>query len=67
MGPSPRTAHRFRQSGLGRAGGGYRLPMRLGRNVEVRPLGGAPGCVGMIVASIVVSVLLTVILNLVVR
>ena len=41
--------------------------MRLGRNVEVRPLGGAPGCVGMLVASIVVSVLLTVILNLVVR
>ncbi len=41
--------------------------MRVGRNVEVRPLGGAPGCVGMLVASIVVSVLLTVILNLVVR
>lgn len=41
--------------------------MRVGRNVEVRPLGGAPGCLGMIIASIVVSVLLTLLLNLVVR
>ena len=41
--------------------------MRLGRNVEVRPLGGAPGCLGMIVASVVVSVVLTVVLNLVAR
>ncbi len=41
--------------------------MRLGRNVEVRPLGGGPGCLAMLVGSIVVSVLLTVILNLVVR
>lgn len=39
----------------------------MGRNVEVRPLGGAPGCLGMLVASVVVSILLTVILNLVVR
>lgn len=41
--------------------------MRLGRNVEVQPLGGAAGCLGMLVASVVVSVLLTVILNLVIR
>lgn len=41
--------------------------MRLGRNVEVRPLGGAPGCLGMIIGSIVLSVLLTLLLNLVVR
>lgn len=41
--------------------------MRLGRNVEVQPLGGASGCLGMLVASVVVSVLLTVILNLVIR
>jgi len=41
--------------------------MRIGRNVEVRPLGGAPGCLAMLVVSVVVSVLLTVILNLVVR
>ena len=41
--------------------------MRLGRNVEVRPLGGAPGCLGMLLVSIVLSVLLTVVLNLVVR
>jgi len=41
--------------------------MRIRRNLEVRPLGGAPGCLGMLVASIVVSVLLTVVLNLLVR
>jgi hypothetical protein len=41
--------------------------MRLGRNVEVRPLGGGIGCLIMIVVSIMASVLLTVLLNLVVR
>jgi hypothetical protein len=41
--------------------------MRLGRNVEVRPLGGAPGCLAMIVVSVVASVLLTVVLNLLAR
>jgi hypothetical protein len=41
--------------------------MRIGRNLEVRPLGGAPGCLGMIVFSIIASVLLTVVLNLLVR
>ena len=41
--------------------------MRLGRNVEVRPLGGGAGCLLMILVSIVASVLLTVVLNLLVR
>jgi len=52
---------------LGAAPPGYLGGMRLGRNVEVRPLGGSAGCLGMVIGSIVVSVLLTVILNLVVR
>lgn len=38
--------------------------MRIGRNVEVRPLGGAPGCVAMLLVSLLLSVLLTVIVNL---
>jgi hypothetical protein len=41
--------------------------MRLGRNLEVRPLGGAPGCLGMIVFSIIASVVLTVLINLIAR
>jgi hypothetical protein len=40
--------------------------MRIG-NMEVRPLGGGLGCLGMILISLVLSVLLTVCLNLVVR
>jgi hypothetical protein len=36
-------------------------------NYEVRPLGGATGCLLMILASIILSVLLTVGLNLVLR
>lgn len=39
--------------------------MRFG-NVEVRPLGGAFGCLMMILISIVASVILTVVLNLLV-
>ncbi|HYF46686.1 MAG TPA: hypothetical protein VD926_10790 [Acidimicrobiales bacterium] len=39
--------------------------MRFG-NVEVRPLGGGAGCLGMILFSVVASVLLTVVLNLLV-
>jgi hypothetical protein len=38
--------------------------MRLGRNVEIRPLGGTPGCLAMILVSIVASVVLTLLLNL---
>ncbi len=41
--------------------------MRVGRNVEVRPLGGAPGCLAMLIGSLVVSVLLTLALNLLAR
>lgn len=34
---------------------------------EIRPLGGGPGCLVMILVSVVVSVLLTVLLNLLAR
>lgn len=40
--------------------------MRFGR-VEVRPLGGGAGCLGMVMFSILASVILTVIVNLVIR
>ena len=40
--------------------------MRMG-NVEVRPLGGGMGCLGMILFSVIASVLLTVVLNLLAR
>jgi len=40
--------------------------MRIG-NVEFRPLGGAPGCLLMILASVVLSVLCTVAVNLLVN
>ena len=35
--------------------------------IRVRPLGGAPGCLVMILASVVLSVLLTLVLNIFVR
>ncbi|CAN5442566.1 hypothetical protein BH18ACT1_BH18ACT1_06840 [soil metagenome] len=38
--------------------------MRFGRNVEVRPLGGGAGCLGMILFSVLASLLLTIIVNL---
>lgn len=41
--------------------------MRIGRNVEVRPLGGGAGCLGMLVVSVVASVVLTLIVNLALR
>jgi hypothetical protein len=41
--------------------------MRLGRNGEVRPLGGTPGCLAMIVFSVIASILLTVVVNLLAR
>ena len=41
--------------------------MRLGRNLEVRPLGGGAGCLGMILFSVIASVLLTLVVNLVAR
>jgi hypothetical protein len=36
-------------------------------NVRVRPLGGAPGCVAMILVSVVASILLTIVVNVLVR
>jgi hypothetical protein len=41
--------------------------MRIGKNVEIRPLGGAPGCLAMVLVSVVLSILLTVVLNLLLR
>ena len=37
--------------------------MRMG-NVEVRPLGGGMGCLGMILFSVIASVVLTLVANL---
>jgi hypothetical protein len=41
--------------------------LRLGRNVEVRPVGGAPGCLAMILISVMLSVVLTVLVNVLMR
>jgi hypothetical protein len=41
--------------------------MRIGRNIEVRPLGGGMGCLAMILFSIIASVVLTILVNLLVR
>jgi hypothetical protein len=41
--------------------------VRIGRNIEVRPLGGGPGCLAMILVSVLASVILTVVLNLLLR
>ena len=41
--------------------------MRIGRDFEVRPLGGGFGCLAMIAISIVASVLLTLFVNLLLR
>ena len=38
--------------------------MRVGRNTEIRPLGGGIGCLAMILVSVVLSITLTVLLNL---
>ena len=38
--------------------------MRVGRNLEVRPLGGGVGCLGMVLFSVLASLLLTLLLNL---
>jgi hypothetical protein len=40
--------------------------MRMG-DVEVRPLGGARGCLVMLIVSVLASVFLTVLLNLLLR
>lgn len=36
-------------------------------NLEVRPLGGGAGCLGMLLFSILASVILTVLVNLIAR
>jgi hypothetical protein len=36
-------------------------------NIRVRPLGGGPGCLAMILFSVVASVLLTVLVNVLLR
>jgi hypothetical protein len=41
--------------------------MRPGTRFQIRPLGGAPGCVSMILVSVVLSVTLTVCVNLLAR
>lgn len=41
------------------------MPQR--RSIQVRPLGGGPGCLAMILVSVVASVALTVVLNLIAR
>lgn len=40
--------------------------MRIG-NVEIRPLGGGPGCLLMVLGSLLLSVILTVVLNALIR
>jgi hypothetical protein len=37
------------------------------RNVRVRPLGGLPGCLAMILFSVLASIILTVVVNLLLR
>ena len=45
---------------------GHRLFMSR-RNVQIRPLGGGPGCLALVVVSILASVFLTVLLNALMR
>jgi hypothetical protein len=42
---------------------GEGVEMRIGRDLEVRPLGGAAGCLAMILFSVLASVILTVLVN----
>jgi hypothetical protein len=41
--------------------------MRIGRNMEVRPLGGGVGCLAMMLFSLIASVFLTVVINVLAR
>ena len=43
---------------------GYVVRMRIGRNTEIRPVGGAAGCLVMILVSVLLSIFLTVFVNL---
>lgn len=58
--PGPAGRHR------GDVGIGEEEGMRFG-NTEIRPLGGGPGCLLMILFSVLASVLLTVLANLLLR
>ena len=59
---APPTGRRNR--GVTRVSSGYAVGMRIG-DWDVRPLGGATGCLLMIVVSVLLSVLATLVLNLV--
>jgi hypothetical protein len=37
------------------------------RGIQVRPLGGSMGCLGMILISVLASIVLTVVLNVILR
>lgn len=67
-GRAQRTGDRVRDSrGAGPRGPrGEEANMRFG-HVEVRPLGGGTGCLGMILFSVIASIVLTVLLNLLLR
>lgn len=41
--------------------------MRIGRGVEIMPLGGKMGCLTMILVSIIASVVLTLLVNALIR
>lgn len=41
--------------------------MRIGRNLEVSPVGGGIGCLTMILVSVILSVLLTLLVNFLLR
>ena len=48
---------------MGSGAAGYPRGMRIGRNVEVRPVGGGSGCLVMILLSVFLSLLLTLLVN----
>jgi hypothetical protein len=41
--------------------------MKPGRRIRIRPLGGAPGCLTMILVSVLASAALTIVLNVILR
>lgn len=57
---------RRREAGLTCRKRGYGLVVRIG-NVVIRPLGGVPGCLMMILVSVLLSAILTIALNLLFR
>lgn len=61
-----RATGRRRKAGLTCRKWGYGLVVRIG-NVVIRPLGGVPGCLMMILVSVLLSAILTIALNLLFR